>query len=101
MRKLSGLLVVLAVAAVAWYAYVRSRPTALVLTGIVTTNDVIVSPQIGGQLGEVLVQEGDAVKRDQVVAVIRQDELQADRAYYQNNVAGLASQVQESEAALR
>jgi HlyD family secretion protein len=101
MRKLIGLLVVLAIAGAGWFAYARSRPTALVLTGIVTTNDVIVSPQIGGQLGDVVVKEGDTVKKDQVVAVIRQDELQADTAYYRNNVAGMASQVQESEAALR
>ena len=41
-------------------------PPALVLTGIVTTNDVIVSPQIAGQIGQLLVNEGDAVKKDQL-----------------------------------
>lgn len=99
--KLIGLLLVLSGVGIGWYLYVHSRPTALVLTGIVTTNDVIVSPQIAGQIGELLVKEGDAVKRDQVLAVIRPDELRADTAYYRNNVAGMASQVQESEAALR
>lgn len=101
LKKLLPLVVIAAVAGIGWYAYVRSRPTALVLTGIVTTNDVIVSPQISGQISELLVKEGDAVKRDQVVAVIQPDELQADTMYYRSNVAGLASQVQESEAALR
>jgi HlyD family secretion protein len=62
---------------------------------------VIVSPQIAGQIGDLLVKEGDTVRKDQVVAVIRPDELQADTAYYRNNVAGMASQVAESEAALR
>jgi multidrug resistance efflux pump len=99
--RLLFLLVLVAAAAGGWYVYTHSRPTTLVLTGIVTTNDVIVSPQIAGQIGDLLVKEGDTVKRDQVVAVIRPDELQADTAYYRNNVAGMASQVAESEAALR
>jgi multidrug efflux pump subunit AcrA (membrane-fusion protein) len=56
-------------------AYVRwSQPTALVLTGIVTTNDVIVSPQISGQISKLLVNDGDQVKRDQLIAVITPDE---------------------------
>ncbi len=93
--------VLLLVAGLGYYAYARSRPTALTLTGIVTTNDVIVSPQIGGQLRELAVKEGDTVRRDQVLAIIRPDEMQADTAYYRSNVAGMASQVRESEAALR
>jgi HlyD family secretion protein len=100
-KRLLILLLVAAVVAGGWYFFFRGGPSALVLTGIVTTNDVIVSPQIGGQVGELLVKEGDAVKRDQLVATIKPDELQADTAYYRSNVAGLSSQVQESEAALR
>src|SRR5437660_2214520 len=101
MKKLALPLVLLLAAGAGWYAYAGSRPTSLMLTGIVTTNDVIVSPQIAGQIGELLVKEGDAVTKDQLVAVIRPDELQADTAYYRSNAAGLASQVRESEAALR
>jgi HlyD family secretion protein len=101
LRRLLFLLVLVAAAAGGWYYYTHSRPTTLVLTGIVTTNDVIVSPQIAGQIGDLLVKEGDTVKKDQVVAVIRPDELRADTVYYRNNVAGMASQVRESEAALR
>jgi HlyD family secretion protein len=83
------------------YAYSRMGPTTLTLTGIVTTNDVVVSPQIAGQIAKLLVNEGDAVKRDQLIAVVVPDELKADTAYYEQNVAGLSSQVRESEAALR
>jgi len=101
-RKRAVFLVVLLVAAGAGaYAYTRMGPGALVLTGIVTTNDVIVSPQIGGQIEQLLVREGDTVKKDQLVAVIAPDELKADTAYFTQNVAGLSSQVRESEAALR
>jgi HlyD family secretion protein len=83
------------------YRYANRQPSALVLTGIVTTNDVIVSPQIAGQVSQLLAKEGDVVKRDQLVAVLRPDELQAETAYYAQNVEGLSSQVRESEAALR
>ena len=102
MRKRLLVLVILAAAAgAAAYAYTRMPAPALVLTGIVTTNDVIVSPQIAGQISQLLVNEGDAVTRDQLVAVIAPDELKADTAYFSQNVAGLSSQVRESEAALR
>ena len=88
-------------AGVGVYLYLHRDPAALVLTGIVTTDDVIVSPQIGGQIEQLLVKEGGAVKSGQLVAVIVPDELRAETAYYSHNVAGLSSQVQESEAALR
>ena len=94
------LLAALAVAGAAYYS-LRTRPATLVLTGIVTTNDVIVSPQIAGQISQLLVNEGDLVKKDQLIAVITPDELRAERAYYTQSAEGLTSQVKESEAALR
>jgi HlyD family secretion protein len=99
-KRLVFVLLVILLAAGAYYV-VRARPAALVLTGIVTTHDVIVSPQIGGQIAQLLVNEGDTVKRNQLIAVIAPDELRADRAYYEYSAQGLTSQVQESEAALR
>ena len=100
-RRLLVLLLVTAAGSAGVYAYLNRRPAALVLTGIVTTNDVVVSPQVAGQIRQLLVAEGDAVKQDQLLAVINPEELQADTAYYAHNVAGLSSQVRESEAALR
>ena len=99
--RLVFVLVLLAAAGGGAYAYRRMAPAALVLTGIVTTNDVIVSPQIAGQIAQLLVDEGDTVTKDQLVAVIAPDELKADTAYFAQNVEGLSSQVRESEAALR
>ena len=98
-RRLLTIVVLVAAAAGGAYAYMNRRPPALVLTGIVTTDDVVVSPQIAGQIAQLLVKEGEAVKKDQLVAVINPEELQADTAYYSHNVAGLSSQVAESEAA--
>jgi multidrug resistance efflux pump len=99
-KALFPLVAVMAIAGAVYYIYYRP-PTALVLTGIVTTNDVVVSPQIAGQISQLLIAEGDQVKKDQLLAVITPDELKAESAYYAQNAAGLTSQVQESEAALR
>jgi len=100
-RKLLLPIVILVLVA-AGVVYVKwSQPTALVLTGIVTTNEVIVSPQIAGQISKLLVTEGDSVKRDQLLAVITPDELRTDIDYYAHTAEGLTSQVAESEAALR
>jgi HlyD family secretion protein len=102
-KRLRPLLIVALLVAAGWgaYAYANRPPTSLVLTGIVTTNDVIVSPQIAGQLSRLLVKEGEQVKKGQLLAVIAPDELRADTAYYAQNAEGLSSQVRESEAALR
>jgi len=98
--RLIALLLILAAAGGA-YAFASRGPATLTLTGIVTTNDVIVSSQIGGQIGRLLVNEGDAVEKDQLIATIAPEELKADTAYYAQNQEGLASQVRQSEAALR
>ena len=92
-----GLIVVAGVA----YGFFRLRPQNLTLTGIVTTHDVVVSPQVGGAVSRLLVTEGDSVTKDQLLAVIDPGELAADQAYYQHSAEGYASQVRESEATLR
>ncbi len=93
-------LVLLIVGGVGYYFYTRP-PTALILTGIVTTHDVVVAPQIGGRIVTLAVKEGDVVTKGQTVAEIDPGELTADRAYYAHSEQGVASQVKESEAALR
>ena len=100
-RKLAGLVVGLLAAVGVGLYVLRAGPSALVLTGIVTTNDVIVSAQIGGQVSRLLVTEGDQVTRDQLIAVIEPAELRADSAYYGSGVKEAAAQVQEGEAAVR
>jgi multidrug resistance efflux pump len=103
MKKAVPLIVLLAVAGVVYavyYIYYR-QPPVLVLTGLVTTNDVVVSPLIAGRIRELPVAEGDTVRKDQVVAVIVPDEFMADSAYSAHSAAAAGSQVQENEAALR
>jgi multidrug resistance efflux pump len=103
LRRLRRLVVlaVIAAAAVAGYRYWSRPPTSLVLTGLVTTNDVIVGPQIGGRVDQLLVTEGDSVKAGQMIGTIAPDELMAESSYATQNAEGLTSQIQEAEAALR
>jgi HlyD family secretion protein len=101
MKRLRAIIIlVLIVLAVRYYA-MRPAAAELVLTGIVTTQDVIVSPQVGGRLQTLVVNEGDVVAPGQLIGTIEAGEFQADSAYYAHNVAGMASQVAEGEAAVR
>jgi len=100
-RNTVVVLVVLLALGGATYYYFTRPPTSLLLTGIVTTNDVVVSPQIAGQLSRLTVNEGDEVKKDQLLAVIAPAELQAESAYSTQSAEALTSQVEQSEAALR
>ncbi|HEY2898120.1 MAG TPA: hypothetical protein VGJ12_13355, partial [Gemmatimonadaceae bacterium] len=66
MNRKRQILIVVAVVIAAISAYVVfAPPKPLVLTGIVTTNDVIISPQVGGQVQKLLVNEGDSVSAGQ------------------------------------
>jgi HlyD family secretion protein len=93
-------LVILGIIVAAWW-YTSRPPTSLTLTGIVTTNHIVVSPQITGRIAELKAQEGDTVKAGQLLAVLSPDELREERAFYSFSAAGAGSQVEESEAALR
>lgn len=84
------------------YLYrVLNRPQGLMLTGIVTTNEVNVSPLIQGRVDRLLVREGDEVKAGQLLAVMDPLELQADRSFYLHTEQGAAAQVEQDEAALQ
>ncbi len=100
-RRLPLLIAAAALAGGLYYSVVARRARELVLTGIVTTDDVIVSPQVQGRLEDVLVAEGDAVRRGQLLARIQAQEWQADVAYYADSERQSASQVAQAEAALR
>jgi multidrug efflux pump subunit AcrA (membrane-fusion protein) len=54
-----ALLLVLVAGGIFLYRYLN-RPQGLMLTGIVTTNEVNVSPLIQGRVDRLLVREGDA-----------------------------------------
>jgi multidrug resistance efflux pump len=99
-RKVRIIIVVLALAAAAAYYVVKNRAHDIVLTGIVTTDNVIVSSEIQGRLQKLLVREGDTVKRGQLVAVIQPQEWKADMAYYQSQEVQTSNQISQAEANL-
>ncbi|HUI42493.1 MAG TPA: efflux RND transporter periplasmic adaptor subunit [Terriglobia bacterium] len=101
MRKLL-ILVLIAGAAGAGLYYLYGRPvTTLALTGIVTTDDVVLSSQVQGQIQQMLVKEGDPVKSGQLLATIVPQELAAQRAYYAHAEEGQAASVASARSALQ
>jgi multidrug resistance efflux pump len=99
-KRLAVIGPVVLVVAVAAYLLFRS-PASLTLTGIVTTNDVIVSPQVSGQVSRLLVTEGDSVAAHQLIAVLAPGELAADQSFYASSAQAAAAQVKASESELR
>ncbi len=81
-RRIAVIIAIVAFAAVGIYYWMTRRPQSIVLTGIVTTDDVRVSSQIQGRLQKHMARQGDTVQKDQLLAVIQPQELQADRGYY-------------------
>jgi len=100
-RRLLLLIFIVAALAGGVYWARNSRHRGLVLTGIVTTDDVIVSPQVPGRIGQILVKEGDTVARNQLLATIESQEIRAEQEYFAHSEEGLTAQVRESEAALK
>ncbi|MGE5325839.1 MAG: HlyD family secretion protein [Deltaproteobacteria bacterium] len=101
-RKGFGIILILTVAAsVAVFYYTRLRSTGVVLTGIVTTDEVTVGSQIAGRLDKVLVKEGDTVSEGQLLAVIAPKELRADQAYYDSAMKSSGAQVAVAESTLK
>jgi len=83
-----------------WALSHRRGPDHVVLTGIVTTSDVVVSPQVTGRVSQLLVSEGSEVRANQLIATLEPAEMQADRAYFALSADALTSQVEASEADL-
>ncbi len=73
----------------------------LVLTGVVTTDDVVVGPQVGGRVDSLAVDAGDSVEEGQLVALIAPAELAADRAFYTHTADAQAAQVSARQADLQ
>jgi RND family efflux transporter MFP subunit len=98
-RILILLSVALLAGAVIGYTALQT-PREIQLTGIVTTDDIIVSSQIMGRLQELRVREGDAVKKGDLLAVIQPEEMQADMSYYAGSEQQAAAEVTQAESDL-
>jgi len=85
----------------AFYYVWANRVQDLVLTGIVTTDTVIVGAEVQGRLQELLVKEGDRVTHGQLLGRIQPQEWKADMAFYTDSEQQSAAQVAEAQANVR
>jgi multidrug resistance efflux pump len=100
-RKIVFLLGALLVTAAVFSWWSAQHPGAIVLTGIVTTDDVIVSSEIQGRLEKLQVDQGDVVQAGQQLALIEPREWKAEAAYYESSERSAAAQVEQAEADLK
>jgi len=100
MRKLLILLLIVAAVAAALYYFYGRPPTALALTGVVTTDDIELSAQVSGQIQQLRVKQGDAVQRGELLATIVPRELRAEDAYYAHVAESQASSADGARSTL-
>ena len=100
MKRVIRIILAVLVLSTILYVALRGSPSELTLTGIVTTNDVVVSPQVAGQVTKLLVAEGDSVAQNQLLAVLSPAELEADRNYYVQSATALTAQAAAGAADL-
>ncbi len=98
--RLVAILLVVVVAIVAGFLLTRP-PSRITLTGMVTTDQVIVGSEIQGRLQHLLVREGDTVTNHQLVAVIQPQEQKADMEFFVKTEQQSEWQVAQAEADLR
>ena len=75
------------------YYFALREPSSIVLTGVVTTDDVRVGALIEGRLENLMVGQGDTVEKGQLLALIQPQEAQADVDFYKNSQDASAAAV--------
>lgn len=80
---------------------VSSRPVTLAATGyVVAQRKAAVSSKATGRLRELSVSEGDLVKKDQIIGVIENDDLQAISLQADESIKAAEAQIQAAQADL-
>ncbi|HEY3861800.1 MAG TPA: efflux RND transporter periplasmic adaptor subunit [Verrucomicrobiae bacterium] len=100
MKRRIIIILILAAAAAGIYFGLAARRPAIVLTGIVTTDEIVVSSEIEGRLQKLLAAQGDTVTNGQLVALIQPAERKAELEFYTNNAWQTSAQVTQAEADL-
>jgi len=90
-------IVVLAILA----AFLWPQPKQIVLTGIVTTDEVVVGPEIQGRVQELLAHQGDTVTNGQLLARIQPQEWRAEMDFYAHSQQQSQADVTRAEAELK
>jgi HlyD family secretion protein len=97
-RRRPFIIASLVLALVALYFVMSYHRHRLILTGIVTTDDVIVSSEIQGRLQQLSVREGDTVTRGQLLGLIAPAEWKAGMAYYESSELGAEADLKYEQA---
>jgi len=97
-NKVFILLGVLFVIALVFYLATTPRGSDLDLIGTVDTNQVVVSPQVGGRIAKLLVDEGTKVKQGDLIASLDPSELEAQARAAAATIDSLRSQVSATQA---
>jgi multidrug resistance efflux pump len=99
-RRITSILLIAAAVTAVVYFGILARRRAIVLTGIVTTDEVVVSAEIQGRLQKLLVQQGDTVTNGQLIALIQPRERMAELDFYTHAAKQSSAQVAQAEADL-
>ena len=73
-RRFLSLILLLIPIGLGWYYLLGRPPPAIVLTGIVTTDEVRVSAMTQGRIDELNVDSGDSVEKGDLLARIQPQE---------------------------
>src|SRR5579864_8499922 len=78
------------------YFFTTPRGSEIQLTGIITGNEVIVSPQVAGRLQILLGDEGSQVKAGQLIAEIDPRDQEAAEKAAEDNIRTLQARLTQS-----
>ena len=98
--KTVAILILTVLIAAALYFILSRPPHQIVLTGVVTTDEVIVSPEIEGRIDQLYVNEGDTVTNGQLIARIEPELWHADAEFYASSQQVSAYDLAQAEADL-
>lgn len=98
--KRFAVFILVAVIAVVVYLFYNRPPHEIVLTGVVTTDEVIVSPEISGRLEKLYVAEGDTVTNGELLARIQPEEWRADVDFYSSSEQQFTASLAQTRADL-
>ena len=96
-NKFFIMLSVIVLSAALYYFFSTPGGNDLVLVGTVDSNQVVVSPQIGGRIARLLVEEGTQVKQGDLIAVLDPSELEAQERAAAATISSLKSKVNETQ----
>src|SRR5665213_291798 len=99
-RRLLILILILAVVTGGIYFATTRQTEKIILTGMVTTDEVIVSSEIQGRLQQLPVKEGDMVTNGQLLAQIQRELWQADMAFYTSSEQQSSADLAQAQADL-